>query len=356
MKKIFVVLIAALLLLPIVGCSSGQTPTETSPSPSTVASATPTDETAAVEDYYPILGNIHYVYEGEGNEYAGFDRVVDYTSDAKIQERHNNGGTELVRVIDVSDGKVTVVYAQEERYFRENELDKKDGNSQVLLMEPIKEGTAWTNDDGSVSTITAVSEPLETPSGSYSAVVVERVSEGTDTLYYFAKDIGLVKIVSKTGDYETTSTLAEIQKDASFTQLVRFYYPGASDGKQYYKKQTLSFKTNDVTKTTFEAAYTAAFEGKPGTVLPENTKINRLALGDDGIVYIDLSREFLTGMNAGSEYEQQILQSLANTFGSYYGVDKVIPTIDGALYESGHVRLKQGEYLTVDTENSLELK
>lgn len=356
MKKTLLNLLTTLFLFSVVGCSNSHDPVNVSPPPSPTESAAPTDEAGKVEDYYPILENVHYVYQGEGNEYAGYDMVVDYTADLKVQERLSNGGTELVRVVDVSAGKVSIVYAQEESYYRENELNKTNGRKEVLLMEPIKAGTAWTNDDGSVSTISAVSEPLEMPSASYSTVVVERVSEGTTAVYYFAKGLGLVKIVSKTGNYETSSNLAEIQKDVLFTQLVRFYYPNADDGKLYYKDQTLSFRTNDVTKTTFEAAYKRTFEDRPGTVLPENTKINSLSLSDDGIVYIDLSRNFLIGLNAGSAYEQQTLQSLANTFGSYYGAEKVIPTIDGALYESGHIKLRQGEYLTVDTENSIELK
>jgi hypothetical protein len=50
-----------------------------------------------------------------------------------------------------------------------------------------------------------------------------------------------------------------------------------------------------------------------------------------------------------------ILQCVANTFGGYCGVGKVILTIDGGLYESGHIALQKGEYLTVDTQNCLPL-
>ncbi|MPM73475.1 Acetate kinase [bioreactor metagenome] len=66
------------------------------------------------------------------------------------------------------------------------------------------------------------------------------------------------------------------------------------------------------------------------------------------MVYIDLNRAFMTEMNAGSEYEGMILQSIANTFGGYFQSDKVILTIDNALYESGHFAFMKGEYLGVD--------
>jgi hypothetical protein len=54
-------------------------------------------------------------------------------------------------------------------------------------------------------------------------------------------------------------------------------------------------------------------------------------------------------MNAGSGYEAMVLQCVANTFGSYYNKDKVILTVEGALYESGHIKLAKGEYLEVKT-------
>jgi len=60
---------------------------------------------------------------------------------------------------------------------------------------------------------------------------------------------------------------------------------------------------------------------------------------DENIVCIDLNTAFLTEMNAGSEYESMILQSIANTFGQYYDSNKVILTIDNQLYSSGHILL-----------------
>jgi hypothetical protein len=65
------------------------------------------------------------------------------------------------------------------------------------------------------------------------------------------------------------------------------------------------------------------------------------------MVYIDLNSAFEKEMNAGSGYEALVLQSVANTFGVYYGANKVLLTIDNKLYESGHIALKKGEYLEV---------
>ena len=356
MKKVIGLILFALLLASAFGCSPKQTEGAASLFPSPPESPAPSEAAGTVSEYYPSVENTHYLYQGEGNEYASYDVYVDYTSETGVQQRLNNGGTVLARVVEIADGKVTCVYSREESYYRENALLKSDGRQEVLLMEPIRVGTSWTLIDGSVCTITGTDISVETPSGTYSAVAVETVySNGGKSVEYYAKGIGLVKTVSSGEGYEVSSSLSEIQKDVPFTQTVRFYYPDGNDGKIYYKDLELTFRTNDVTRTTLEKAYKQQFVGIPGNVLSENTRINSLYLNDDGMVYIDLSREFLTEMNAGSSYEALLLQCVANTFGSYYGSDKVLLTIDSALYESGHIRLEQGEYLTVDTEESTEI-
>lgn len=86
-----------------------------------------------------------------------------------------------------------------------------------------------------------------------------------------------------------------------------------------------------------------------------NVKIKSLYLNKDNIVYIDLTKELVSEMNAGSGYESMILQSITNTIGSYYGVDKVYITIEGNPYSSGHFVMKNGEYFKVNTKNIVEL-
>jgi hypothetical protein len=61
-------------------------------------------------------------------------------------------------------------------------------------------------------------------------------------------------------------------------------------------------------------------------------------------------------MNAGSGYESLILQSIVNTLGGYYGVDKVYITIENKPYSSGHIEMKKGEVFKVDTKNLVKLK
>ena len=87
-------------------------------------------------------------------------------------------------------------------------------------------------------------------------------------------------------------------------------------------------------------------------ILSENTKINKLCFNEEeNSVHLDLSKEFTTEMNAGAEIEGLILQSVANTLGTYYGVQNIFLTIDGEPYESGHILLNEGEPLTTDYSN-----
>ncbi len=159
----------------------------------------------------------------------------DYAAGNLVQQRVNNGGTELVRVLTVKNGTLTRVYQQGEIYYRENYLGKSDGEPEVLLMEPIEAGTTWALADGAVRAITDVAAAVDTPSGSYLAVAVEtQWAESTVTDYY-AQGVGLIKSVSKGKDYEVSSSLSEIREDDVFTQTVRFYYPSVNDETIYYR-------------------------------------------------------------------------------------------------------------------------
>ncbi len=300
--------------------------------------------------YYPLLQNVRYIYGGEGNEYAPFDMYVDYTDETSMQQRISNSGTELVQVVKIENGKVTVVFRQEETYYRENLLNKDGNIEEVLLMEPIKAGTSWKLGDGRTRTITGVNVKVDTPSGRYSTVEVETTNSGGKTTEYYAQEVGLVKRVSSGESFEVSSYLSEIRKNTPFTQTVRFFYPGI-DGKLYFEDRAVEF----VTRIILEKTYKDQVPDQAVAVLPENASINSLYLNQDGMVYVDLSEEFIREMNAGAGYEQLILQSVVNTFGSYYNAGQVVLTIDGKPYESGHIALQKGEHLKVDTEGSVEL-
>jgi len=330
---VFCFCIASLFILQ--GCTKQETPTP-EPEPVILSAA----------DYFPITENTKYVYEGEGMEYASFTVFTEYTSENQIQQRVDNTGTVMAQVMTIADGKVTMTYSSGESYYRENCLGKTN-TEEVLLAEPIEEGTQWTLPDGRTRKIGGTTVAISTPAGDYETVeVITENAESTDTRYY-AKDVGLVKAVYQADDYTISSTLATIENDMPLIQTVRFYYPNVDTETIYFVDREITLHTNDIIKDELAAAYKEVPDGVE-KVISENTVINSLSLGSDGIPQIDFNRAFLTEMNAGSGYEAMILSCIADTFGGYYNTDKIILTVDGALYESGHFAFAEGEMIEAD--------
>jgi len=139
-------------------------------------------------------------------------------------------------------------------------------------------------------------------------------------------------------------------------QTARLFYPNINDNKYYYIDKEISFRTNDITRLILQEEYKNTVVNQAGAVFSKNTTINSLYKGSDDMVYIDLNKMFLTEMNAGAGYEEMILQSIANTFGYYYALEKVILTIDGGLYESGHISKAKGEYIGVNYSFAVNIK
>lgn len=318
---------------------------------------TPKRETAqyTIKDIYPFTANTLYDYEGKGNEYASYTVWVDYIKDNKIQLRTNNGGTVVASVIEYKDGELKLIYSQEEAYFREDFTSKKPNKNEILLKEPIVKGTSWTLPDGRKRYISNVDADVSTPLGNFKAVEV--TTEGGDykDIAYYAPSKGLVKSMHTSKDMNVTSSLKKLQSKASLSQTVRLYYPSISDDKLYYIDKKLAFKTNDITKLTFEKIFKEAASEKLGKPLSENVKIKSLYLNNN-VVYVDFTENFITEMNAGSGYERLILQSIVNTLGGYYGVDRVYITVENNPYTSGHIKMNKGETFKVDTKNSVKLK
>lgn len=311
--------------------------------------------TQIIKDYYPIKDNVKYIYEGKGNEYASYEVYIDYTDEYKIQQRINNGGTQIVKIIDIDNGRVTQLSISGETYYRENLFEKEADKLEVILMEPLIIGTTWVSEDSSVSTITGISIDVITPSGSYKAIEVATEKDGSKTINYYAKNIGLVKSISIYGEEEISSTLSKIENDVPLVQNINFYYPNFDNNKIYYKSKALSFKTNDITKDILLFSYKET-PNDVDTVFTKNVSINNLQLGTDGIIYLDLNRDFLDEMSKDILRESSILQSIANTFCQYYNTNKLILTIDNEPYKSDRIEMQTGEYLTANYDNNILIK
>lgn len=356
-KKLnFIIIISSIVFL--VGCGNKNLPINSGNSNTETGSGTEvTDKNAnySIDDFYPFKENVSYVYEGKGMEYASFTINVDYIKDNRIQIRKNNGGTETVSVIEKKDGELLTILSKNECYYRENFLSKIENQSNILIKEPIVKGTSWILPDGRKRSISNVDMEVITNAGNFKAIEVTTVESNGTTVDYYGINVGLIKTIYKTGDTEVSSSLSKIEKDSPLVQNVRFYYPDIDKDKLYYTNKNLSFKTNDITKIFFENEFKKSPNENLGKLLGPNVKINSLYLNDDGSVYMDFSENFVEEMNAGSGYENMILQSITNTIGNYYGVDRVYITIAGNPYSSGHILKEKGEYFKVNISNSVEL-
>lgn len=335
-KIITMVIISAMLLT---GCANEANPPDDN-------NETPS---LKIENYYPFTENTKYVYEGEGNEFAFMTTYVDYIKDNRIQTRTDNGGTEIVKVLEIKDGQLLELLNRGETYFRENFTDEEYTSGRILLKEPLEEGNSWTNDSGATSTITNVAKEIVTKMGNFEALEVTTEGKQGKTIDYYAKDTGLIKTVNIGEGYEVSSTISEIIKNQPFIQSITLYYPDVDGITIHAVDVQISFNTNEEPKDIIEKNVKdlSVYE-----VLGPNTKINDLYFDEQGnSVHIDLSKEFVTEMNAGSGFEAMILQCLTNTLGDYYQVEEVYITIDGGPYESGHIIIEEGEAYKVDYTN-----
>lgn len=358
--------IAALLFYFIMfcGCSLIKTSIETNGKPGTETNTVPpssnsserTDQSSSnkIIYYYPFKADTTYIYEGKGNEFASFNKWVDYIKGDKLQERINNGGTEISRVIQNKDGELKLIFKKEESYYREDFTSAASNYEEILLKEPLVKGTSWTLPDGRKRYISNVNVPVTVPSGNYKALEVTTEGKDSKDYDYYAPNIGLVKSLYKAKGMEVTSFLKKIESNTALTQNVKFYYPNSNDEKLYYIEKPLTFKTNDITKLAFEKQFKLTPQDALIRLMGENAKINTMYLNNDGMVYVDFSKEFTSEMNLGASYESLVLRAVANTAGQYYGSNKVYITVNGEPYKSGHILMEKGEAINVNTADSVK--
>ncbi len=317
---------------------------------------TASEVTLKISDYYPFLENVKYIYDGEGNEYASYTVFTDYIAGNRAQFRINNGGSETIKVLENTNGTLIIHLSRGETYFRENYVDKTDGNDEILLKEPLVKGTEWTLSDNRRRYISNTGVDITTPYGTFKTIEVttEENSTTDKSINYYAKDIGLVKSIYSTKAYDITSELSKIEKNTPFTQSVIFYYPNTDGTGIVAVEKSISFQTNDISRIKIQEAYVGSSNNKLLPAFSTNTKINSLFLNNDDIVSVDLSNEFITEMNLGAGFEGLILQCITNTLGNYYGVNQVHITIEGKPYESGHIAMNKNETFKVNYDNVIQ--
>lgn len=164
----------------------------------------------------------------------------------------------------------------------------------------------------------------------------------------------MVMLIALTGCTKPQDDQA--QDTPEVKQNINLYYPNIDDGKYYFIAATLEAESEAEVKDNITELYKANVLKGTGPVFSENTQIKEINLDDEGILHIDFNDAFRYEMNAGSQYEAMILQSITNTFGQYYETDRVIVTVEGVLYESGHILLEEGDFFETDYSNIAEVQ
>lgn len=371
----------------------------------TTTPTVPTQPERTVEQYFPLTPDVFARYSGTGNEYVPMTVYVDYSRPGQVQLAYDNGGTEIHVLYGVGNGKVQILQELPELYVREDLARLPPlSNGEILLLEPLAVGTTWNVEHG-IRAITAVDMPVDTEAGSFNAIEVTTTSPDVVTKHYYARGFGLVQMTAQNG-YEIHQELAERQLNASRSQRLTVYYPRMTqtDIEIVAKEVTVEMKTNTGIREVLDRFFRSAAQAfpkrtyivkphdtlwsialynlgdgqkykdiaalngipspytiKPGQVLvlesdtdlpalmSPQTVINSVHLQQDrGIVAIDFSRSLVTDMNAGSGFEAALIRSIVNAVGHAYDVPKVLVTLDGDPYESGHIALVPGESFSVD--------
>lgn len=311
-------------------------------------------EPLKAKDFFLFEENVYMDFKGIGNEFAEYRTYVDFVKDDTVQIRSINPGTVSVNVYQYKDGAIVSLFSRGETYYVYDYTGMKE-KEEIIIKEPIKVGTTWNVGESATKSITAIDKEISTPAGKYKALEITTESPGSIIRDYYVKGIGKVKseFVSKEDEsFTVVSELQKIEKNASFIQDINFYYPDVANDRIVSSVKTINFRTNQDVKKVFEDGLKEPPQGLDlkGTIT-QNVKVLDIRLDEEnGIVAVDFSPELVKEMNAGSSYELMILDSIANTFGDYFQKDKVIITLEGKPYSSGHILMKEGEYFTVSKE------
>ncbi len=310
-----------------------------------------------IEDYFPFKENTIMEYEGIGNEYAEQETFFEFIEGNRAQMKIFNPGTVAIKILEYKDGELREIYTEGEFYHIENMLDVEGETSNVLLKEPLKPGTSWTTPTGYKRAITGIDVDLELPYKNLKALeVTTELEEDIKTMDYYVKGIGHVATIYKDGEFEVKTLLEEVENSTYETEII-FYYPLYEDIETVYLDRDISISTNSDIKKILEDNFRDPKSNKLIATISKNTKINSLKFErGNGIVRVDFSKEFLIDMNAGSGLEAEILKSITNTLGDYYGVEKVYISIDGKPYASGHFEIREDEFFEVDKVNIREFE
>lgn len=220
-KKVIYLVIMLLIIILGVGCAKDE---KEKPKVEKLVVEKPKEEPVknelTVKDVYPLSQGDYWKFAGTGNEYASFEQKVLFREGDRIQLQTATGGTVMAMIYEFKDGKLMVVYSQEEFYEEENILSRENEMSEVILQEPITVGNSWES-GGKKYKIEAIDPVVNTPAGQFKdcvkiSVVAEEFNSKSNV--YYKPGLGLVKQEYLAEDYKITAELEEYNiKTAKFS-------------------------------------------------------------------------------------------------------------------------------------------
>ena len=367
-KKIFknVSIISSLFILASCGIlfDSEDETTDNSNQEDTNEQTTETEENEPEENEFevtqdltawiPRLENVVYEYEGINNEYAEFIFTPQFNEEDYYQFVTDNGGTTMAEIYEYQENEIVQIFSRPETYFRDNFIEiglpdeyKED---EVILKQPIEEGTKWSGEEDEYE-ITDTSAEVEVPEGTYSAIEVTIKHEDATTKRYYAEDVGLVHEIYEAEEMTVESKLENIKEDTVEELPFNVYIPGPEAIGMDIVDAQLELETNAPARKAINELLLGQDEDfEEAKILPDDTIINYLFLNEENIVEVDLSKEFVENMNAGSTGELFTVYTLVNTLADYYGSEEVLLTVEEKPYEGAHMTLEEGETLDFEYE------
>lgn len=290
----------------------------------------------AVSDYFPMIEGYQAVFEGDGNEFAGFTRVYDFIEDDFLTMRTATGGTTTQEVVAITEDKAEVLVSRPETYSHEaltyDMITQMGEPTRVLIEGPIEVGHTWES-DGRQRKITGIDVPVETTPGQYDTLEVTEYNEDSVRREYYAPDVGLVYAEDESTDpeaaYHVTQELSQLSFEG-WGEDVTFYYP-SGEGTFEQSNETVPMTTNDPMALKF----TQLFQGGNSTdqqLMTKSVEINTVnvdgqASGEGKIVYVDFN-ENIHELADDPEGKAK-LDAMMVTILNYYNADYIQPSIKG---------------------------
>ncbi|AMC00108.1 Uncharacterised protein [Aerococcus viridans] len=316
--------------------SSASDETSENPQSSQSSSTAEVAPALTVANYFPMIEGYQAVFEGDGNEYAGFSRTYDYIEDDTIYMRTNNGGTSVLELVEVTEDAVRVVYTQPEFYAHEK-IDAAalidPENTETLLEAPIALGHSWETGLGTTREITAIGVPMSTQNDLYDTIEVTEDTGDFVNKEYYAAGVGLVYASSESTDpdapYTVVQDLAELSTEG-WAEPVSVYYPVTKD-EYTQASESVNITTNDDMTAAFTSLFQSENDSRP-QLLPADAAIQSLTTETneetfEKTLYVDFSSGIIA--LADDEWGMQKLNSIMASSKSYYNADHIEPRIDG---------------------------